>query len=169
MNKERTTTYIENLSKGGKFGVGLLDYFSAKLTLFIMGRSVFSELVNALNHENQYIIFQVVDMLGKIGDRRAIPYLKEMLKRTDLWGATTRSLGIALIRLGDKTGIDLLKNKITDPGIHRELRINSARALANLKIKNVFGKDEQVDCETNIPERWRGVFKKTVEELRATQ
>ena len=167
MNKEKIKTYIENLSKGGEFGIGLLDYFFAKLVLVIKGRYAFKELIDGLSHENQYIVYQVVDALGKIKNKQAIPYLKEMLKKSDLWGVTACSLGVALIRLGDREGVDFLKEKITNPSVHRDTRIGAAKALIRLKIKNVFRKDEKIDFGGGtMTDEWSKVLQGLVEKLR---
>jgi hypothetical protein len=165
MDKEKINTYIKNLSKSNEFGVGLLDYFFAKWILTVKREESFNELLKALNYENQYIVFQVVDILGKTGNKQTIPYLKEMLKRTDLWGATMCSLGVALVRLGDKEGIEFLKKKIIDPKVHRDLRIDAARALIRLRVKGLFKEDEKINSE-NMSDEWKIFFNKLVEKLR---
>ncbi|MFA5271180.1 MAG: HEAT repeat domain-containing protein [Candidatus Omnitrophota bacterium] len=170
MNKEKVKKYIEDLEKENRLNIETLGYFFAKWILLTKGKDkeTFTELLEGLKHEDQIVVSHVADILGKIGNARAIPYLKEICKRKDLWGVTACSLGVALVRLGDRAGIDFLMEKITSPEEHRDVRMDAAKALIRLKIRDVFEKDGKVnfDGKTMTPE-WSKKLESLVSKLRA--
>jgi len=145
MNTIEIKKLIEILGNHGGMEYHPFRHLIAKVRLTKKDEIIFRELLAALESENQEIIMDVSEIIGNIGDIRAIPRLKKILEREDLWGATSRSIAVALIKLGDETGIKFLKNKIIDTNAHRDLRIRGARALLKLKVKNLFEEDELVD------------------------
>lgn len=175
MDERKIKKYIENLARQPKnFGILeffflVLSHFFAKWILILKGKDevTFDELLKALGHENQEIVAYVVDILGRIGNKKAIPFLKDLLKRDNLWGLVVCSAGGSLIRLGDGTGVDYLKELIANSKVHRHTRLDAANLLLRLKIKDVFEKDERIDFggETMTPE-WSEKLEKLVNKLR---
>lgn len=169
MNKEKVKKYIEDLEKENRLDIRTLDYFFAKWILRLKGKNkeTFSELLEALNHKDQVVVSHVIEILGKIGNKQAIPYLKEILKRKDLWGITACSLGVALIELGDRMGIDFLKEKITDSEEHRDIRLDAAKVLIRFKIKDIFGKNEKINfAGESMTPQWSKTLENLVNKLR---
>ena len=176
--EEKIKKHIEDLAKRPKndgileFFFIVLSHFFAKWILISRGRNevTFNVLLKALDHENQEIAAYVADILGIIGNKQAIHFLKEAFKRKDLWGILACSVGGALIRLGDRTCVDFLKELITNPRVHRHTRLDATKVLLRLKIKDIFKIDEKIDFggETMTTE-WSKVLQALVQKLRARE
>jgi len=173
MNEEKLKNYLEILGKwGGESIGGAINYLFVKWLLVQKGKKkeTFCQLLNALNHNDKVIVLHIADILGKIRNKQAVFYLKEIVKREQgekFPGTVQLAAAVALIRLGDNIGLDFLKKKIINPKVYRELRIKAAEALISLRLKNVFAKDEKIEFggESMTPE-WSKTLEVLVNRLR---
>src|SRR3989338_8792946 len=158
---------INIFTKHGGAQHKLWEHLWAKIVLIIKSKKSIDDLIEALNHEDQAVILEVAEILGCIGDKKAIPHLKHVLTRNDLWGATAINTAVALIRLGDSAGTDFLKQQIINPEIHRDTRINAARALIRLGFNKIFERNDCINFNgESMPGDWPKVLEKFVDRLR---
>lgn len=152
------------------------EWLSKKKTLreylLVNGERHLPLLLESLNTENQSYLGEVSEILGLLGRNEAIPVLRQALEKEehlkDAWGFTIRNIAVALIRLGDMTGLECLKSAIKNTEIHRDMRVRSARALIALGFKDVFSKDEVVDCTgASLPGDWPEKLRELVQKLAA--
>lgn len=138
-----------------------------KKKLIAYGKKDIDIFLKNINSSNQKTLIISLQLLGEIGDAKAIPFIKEIMKEDDLWGETILNIGIALIKLEKNEGISFLKNKVVDINAHRDLRINSAKTLLRLNIKGVFTSDEIVDVTgESMTEEWSKKLLKLIDCLK---
>ena len=70
---------------------------------------------------------EVVNLIGQIGDLRAIPKLRDLLKKADL--DVKVAAAVALARLGDASGVKLARDWLAQDGSTHSLRVGAARTL----------------------------------------
>ena len=104
-------------------------------------------LIHALKDENVNVVYNVVECLGDIGDRRAVPPLMQLLQEyADEWVhvATLEALG----KIGDQRVVDLLlslvnKEFVVDPLINALGILGDSRAIPVL-LTYVKGDDRDI-------------------------
>ncbi|MEK7314504.1 MAG: hypothetical protein AAB065_08505 [Deltaproteobacteria bacterium] len=168
MNKENLSDLINELGKHGGNQYNPIKHMLARRKLINYGRKNINDLLSVLDCSDQESMTDVIEILGKIGNKEAIPRIKKCIGIQALWGKTILNIGIALIRLGDDEGIAYLKEQIKDTSAHRDLRIDAANALIKLKKKGVFGRDEHVDATgASMTDAWLNKLLKLVDSLRS--
>ena len=128
----------------------------------------FDEILQLVEDSSQETMMFIVEILGEIGNKKAIPVIKKCINKQDLWGRTILNIGIALIKLNDDEGAKYLKEKIRDIKSHRDLRINSAKALIKFRQKGIFGREEHIDVTgESMTDIWSINLSKLIDCLRA--
>jgi HEAT repeat protein len=135
---------IENLSYDDRVE-SIREKWFARIVLIRNGKNVIDTLLKDVTTKNQNLLLSLAEVLGEIGDSKAVPYLQSALNRKNNWGATIVVLAVALIKLNNKMGLEYMKRMITNTETFRDLRLSSAQALYNLGLKNVFRNDEIID------------------------
>jgi HEAT repeat protein len=103
---------------------------AAREELILLGPLAVPALIAALEDENEWRRGLAVEALGRIGDRRAVPALIQVLRK-DSTGGVRAQAATMLARIGDPRAVDPLIAALRDP--KGSVREASVRALGELR------------------------------------
>lgn len=139
---------------------------------------VFTRLIELVQDKDSYVRWKAADSLAKFGDKRAVPILKEVLKKTKGEEDLRDNIGEALYKLGDKTLIPFWIESLDEqnPWL-TELFVRAmvdydyrGREASEILIKDLESKDERVKicaayalAYTKEPKAYEGLIKLLVD------
>lgn len=88
-------------------------------------------LIEALKHHNPVIRGEAADLLGVLGDRKAVPHMIAALADTN--SLTRSDVAYALGKVGDPSVIPVLCNALKDPSVH--VRMSAIKGLQLLEAR----------------------------------
>lgn len=133
---EYSLEVLEPLIEGLRHSEKDMRILSANTLGRIRPKEVVPMLIQAVQDDNPNVVYNVVECLGDIGDRRAVPTLMHLLREPpDEWVhvATLEALG----KIGDQRAVDMLlslvsKEFVADPLINALGLLGDSRAIPTL-------------------------------------